>query len=149
MKKYLFLLILSAIVISGCEKDDFCIDEITPNVILRFYDSDNPTTTLNVTDLTIWPEGRDTIVDAQTLDSIALPLDVNNAQTIYNLSMGTTVDQLVIDYTTNEIFVSRSCGFKAEFTDVLATPTNNWILSIDQITTTIEDESAAHIQIFH
>ena len=99
--------------------------------------------------MTIWPEGRDTIINGQTLDSIALPLDVNSAQTVYNLSMGTTVDQLVIDYTTNEIFVSRSCGFKAEFTDVVATPTNNWILSIDQITTTIEDESAAHIQIFH
>jgi hypothetical protein len=99
--------------------------------------------------LTIWPEGRDTIVNGQALDSIALPLDVNSAQTVYNLSTGSIVDQLVIDYTTNEIFVSRSCGFKAEFTDVLATPTTNWILSIDQTTTTIEDESAAHIQIFH
>ncbi len=149
MKKYFFLLILTVIIIGGCEKDDFCIDEITPNLILRFYDFDNQTSTLTVSDLTIWPEGRDTIINGQTLDSIALPLDVNSAQTVYNLSMGTTVDQLVIDYTTNEIFVSRSCGFKAEFTDVVATPTNNWILSIDQITTTIEDESAAHIQIFH
>lgn len=149
MKKYLFLLVLTIIIIGGCEKDDFCIDEITPNMILRFYDFDNQTTTLSVSNLTIWPEGRDTIVNGQTLDSIALPLDVNNAQTIYNLSTGTTVDQLIIDYTTNEVFVSRSCGFKAEFTDVLATSTTNWIQLIDQTTTTIEDESAAHFQIFH
>jgi len=149
MKRYLFLIMLTVILIGGCEKDDFCIDEITPNLILRFYDSDNQVNTLSVSNLTIWPEGRDTIVDAQTLDSIAIPLDVNNAQTIYNLSMGTTVDQIVIDYTVNEVFVSRSCGFKAEFTDVLATPTNNWILSLEQVSTTVEDESAAHIQIFH
>lgn len=149
MKKYFFLLLLTIITISGCEKDDFCIDEITPNLILRFYDTDNPTTTLAVTDLTIWPEGRDTIVNSQTLDSVAIPLDVNTGQTVYNLSMGTTVDQITIDYTVNEVFVSRSCGFKAEFSDLTATPTTNWIQSLALPTTIIENESAAHIQIFH
>lgn len=149
MKKYLFLLILTVITFGGCEKDDFCIDEITPNLILRFYDFDNQTNTSSVSNLTIWPPGRDTIVNAQTLDSVALPLDVNNALTIYNMSIGSTVDTLTIEYTVNEVFVTRSCGFKAEFTEVLATPTTNWILSIDQTTTTIENESAAHIQIFH
>lgn len=150
MKKYYFLLLLIVFTVTSCEKDDFCIDPITPNLILRFYDADNPTTVLSVTELTIWPEGlQDTLVSDTTLDSIALPLDVSTNQTIYNLRMGMIVDQIVIDYTVNEVFVSRSCGFRAEFSGVLAFPSTNWIQSIETISTTIEDESAAHIHIFH
>lgn len=149
MKKYLFLLFLTVIIISGCEKDDFCIDEITPNLIIRFYDTDNMTTTLSVSELYVWPEGRDSIIVNQTTDSIAIPLDVNSGQTVYNFSMGTVQDQITIDYTVNEVFVSRSCGFKAEFLDLGAIPTTNWIQSLTISSTTIEDESAAHIQIFH
>jgi len=150
MKKYLFLFVLTITFISGCEKDDFCIDEITPSLIIRFYDNDNMTSTLSVNELYVWPEGRDSIIVNQTTDSIAIPLDVNNGQTIYNFSMGTVQDQITIDYTVNEVFVSRSCGFKATFTDLGGTPgSTNWIQSLDIISTTIEDESAAHIQIFH
>lgn len=152
MKKYYFLLLVIVFAVSSCEKDDFCIDPITPNLVLRFYDVDNPTTVLSVSELTIWPEGLDEtfIVSEATLDSIALPLDVNNDRTVYNLRMGTIVDQITIDYTVNEVFVSRSCGFKATFQDVNATlETSDWIQSLDVISTLIEDESAAHIQIFH
>ena len=63
---------------------------------------------------------------------------------------GTEIDQVIIDYTLNEVFVSRSCGFKATFSNVISTPqSSNWIQYISQSTTIIEDESAAHIQIFH
>lgn len=150
MKKIAFLLVSIILLATSCEKDDFCIDEITPNLVLRFYDADNPTTVLSATDVTIWPEGLDSIAVNESLDSIAIPLDVNNPQTIYNFQTGTNIDQITIDYTVNEIFVTRSCGFKANFSDLNATPeTSTWIQSIDVISTTIEDESAAHIQIFH
>ena len=150
MKKYYFLLLLSVLSIFGCEKDDFCIDPITPNLVVRFYDFDNPTEPLAVSDLTVWPEGRDPIIQNQTLDSIVLPLDVNNIQTVYNFQMGTAIDQVIFEYTVDEIFVSRSCGFKANFSDLLSSVlTNNWIQSINQVSTLIEDESAAHIQILH
>lgn len=150
MKKIAFLLVSIILLATSCEKDDFCIDEITPNLVLRFYDADNPTSVLSATDVTIWPEGLDSIAVNENLDSIAIPLDVNNPQTIYNFQSGTNIDQITIDYTVNEIFVTRSCGFKANFSDLNATPeTSTWIQSIDVISTTIEDESAAHIQIFH
>ncbi len=150
MKKIAFLLVSIILLATSCEKDDFCIDEITPNLVLRFYDADNPTSVLSATDVTIWPEGLDSIAVNENLDSIAIPLDVNNPQTIYNFQTGTNIDQITIDYTVNEIFVTRSCGFKANFSDLNATPeTSTWIQSIDVISTTIEDESAAHIQIFH
>lgn len=149
MKKNILFLLLIVVFISSCEKDDFCIDPITPNLIIRFYDADNPTQFKSVSELYVWPDGRDSIIVNSVVDSIAIPLDVTSAQTLYNFSMGTTVDQLTIEYTVNEVFVSRSCGFKAEFSDLLATPTNNWIQSLELSTTIIENESAAHIQIFH
>lgn len=150
MKKLVFLLLSVILLATSCEKDDFCIDPITPNLVLRFYDADNPTNVLSAGDVTIWPEGRDSIAIGQTLDSIAIPLDVNNPETIYNFQTGTTIDQITILYTVDEIFVSRSCGFKANFLDLDATlESTNWISSIDIISTTIEDESTAHIQIFH
>lgn len=151
MKKTIFLLLSIALLATSCEKDDFCIDEITPNLVLRFYDADNPTDIESVGELSIWPEGvQDTLVNNQTLDSLVLPLNVNEVQTIYNFRRGTVIDQITIEYTVDEVFVSRSCGFKANFLDVNATlGSTNWIDSIDIISTTIEDESAAHIQIFH
>lgn len=149
MKKYYFLLLLTVIGVYSCEKDDFCIDPITPNLVVRFYDASSTSEIKAVDDLTVWPEGRDSLYVNSATDSIVIPLDVTNAQTIYNFQSGTLIDQITIDYTVNEVFVSRSCGFKATFTDLATTPTNNWIQSIQVISTTIEDESAAHIQIFH
>ena len=149
MKKYYFLLLLTVIGVYSCEKDDFCIDPITPNLVIRFYDEASTSEIKAVDDLTVWPEGRDSLYVNSATDSIVIPLDVTNAQTIYNFQSGTIIDQITIDYTVKEIFVSRSCGFKANFSDLATTPTNNWIQSIQVISTTIEDESAAHIQIFH
>jgi hypothetical protein len=151
MKKYYFLILLIVFALSSCEKDDFCIDPITPNLILRLYDADNPTVVLSASDLSIWPDGtQDTLVNNQTLDSIVIPLDVNNPETIYNFQVGTDIDQITFTYTVDAVFVSRSCGFKAIFEDTDATlETTTWIESLNVISTTIEDESAAHIQIFH
>lgn len=154
-KKSLFILLLVSL-FTSCEKDDFCIEPVTPNLIIRFYDASNTSDTKSVSELHVWPEGRDNIYTDVVTDSIAIPLDVNNNQTIYNLSKGTTQDVLTIDYEVEEVFVSRSCGFKAIFNNVTISTTNNWIVSLstDSVTstttiTTIEDESAAHVQISH
>ncbi len=148
MKKIAYLCLFT-LFFASCEKDDFCIEPITPNLIIRFYDGVNTTETKAVSELYVWPEGRDSILINATTDSIAIPLDVNNSSTIYNLSMGTTQDQITINYTTEEVFVSRSCGFKAIFNDVSVSANNIWITNTSVISTNIENESSAHIQIFH
>ena len=149
MKKLLLLFVL-IISITSCEKDDFCLEPITPNLIIRFYDANSTSDLKSVSELYVWPEGRDSILVNVTTDSIAIPLDVASTQTVYNLSMGTLQEQITIDYTVNEVFVSRSCGFKATFENVTFTPNNIWVNSISPTTvTTIENETAAHVQIFH
>ncbi len=157
MKKYYLFLSLIALLISSCEKDDFCIEPITPNMIIRFYNATNISETKTVTDLTVNPNDLDSIYTNVSIDSIVIPLDVTSNQIIYNFSSGTNVDILTIDYEIEEVFVSRSCGFKAIFNNVTVTSdvSNDWIIGLTEtlentITIpTIDDESAAHIQIFH
>ncbi len=135
---------------TSCVKDDFCVDPITPNLIVRFYDATNNSLTKTVSNLTVTPLGGTAIYSGVSLDSIVLPLNVASTQTVYTIATGTSQDQITINYNVNEIFVSRSCGFKATFSNVLFTTNNVWITSILPTTAiTIENETAAHIQVFH
>ncbi len=157
MKKYYLFLSLIALLISSCEKDDFCIEPITPNMIVRFYNATNISETKAVNDLTINISNLDSIYTNESLDSVVIPLDVTSNQIIYNFSSGSNLDILTIDYEIEEVFVSRSCGFKAIFNNVTVTSdvSNDWIIGLTEtlentITIpTINDESAAHVQIFH
>lgn len=157
MKKYCLFLSLFSLLIISCEKDDFCIDPITPNMIIRFYDATNTLETKAVTNLTVQPEGYEEIYSNVSLDSIIVPLDVSENQIIYNLTSENNQDILTITYEIEEVFVSRSCGFKAIFNNVIVTSdsANDWILGLTELgdnivtITTIEDESTAHVQIYH
>jgi len=156
MKKY-YLLLSIALLISSCEKDDFCIEPVTPNMIIRFYNATNITQTKPVTDLSVYSEGFDELYTNANLDSILIPLDVTSNQIIYNLSSESNLDVITINYDIEEVFVSRSCGFKAIFNNVSISSdiSNDWIIGLTEtlentITIpTIDNETAAHVKIFH
>lgn len=151
MKKFIipiFTLFLLAIAIS-CQKDDICVDPVTPNLVIRFYDNGNSAEYKSVANLYLWAEDLDTLYNNVTTDSIAIPLNPAQDFTIYHLSSGTTQDDITIDYTRNEVFVSRSCGYKYNFGDLsLSGITNNWILNTEITNQTVEDETE-HIKILH
>ncbi len=157
MKKKFLILSFISLLVSSCEKDDFCIDPITPNMIIRFYDAMNPIQTKSVSNLSVQPEGYDDLYSNVNIDSLLLPLDVMSNEIVYNLSSEGTQDILTITYEVEEEFVSRSCGFKAVFRNVIITsdPSNEWILGLTEsgnnsvTISTIEDESSAHVQIYH
>ena len=157
MKKYYLLLTLIALLVSSCEKDDFCIEPITPNMVIRFYNATNITQTKPVEDLSVNPEGFDELYSNANLDSILIPLDVTSNQIIYKLSSESNIDIITINYDVEEVFVSRSCGFKAIFNNVSVTSdvSNDWIIGLTEtlentITIpTIDNETAAHVKIFH
>lgn len=137
-------------IISGCEKDDFCTQNpVTPRLVLRFYDINNKTQPKAVESLYVWASGKDSIIVNQSLDSIAIPLNSIANETIYNFSKGNIVNQFTISYSPSEIYVSRSCGFKVNFNDVIFNSNNTWILDFNATTTTINSQNAAHVQIFH
>ena len=162
MKKTILYLLLIIIIISACEKDDFCTQNpVTPNLILRFYDETSRETLKTAKLLTVWVEGKDTIegYESTTTDSIAIPINSLALETIYHLKIneedGAKADNQIttftITYTTEEKYVSRSCGYKVIFNDVTFSSDNtNWITDFTPETlTTIDNQDAAHVQIFH
>lgn len=161
LKKYcLSSLVLILLVVTACEKDDFCIDPITPKLILRFYDANNPSTVKSVQNLSIWAEGLDTISEYRSvnLDSIAIPLNATSGQTVYHFKKNdidgnianNSVNTLTISYSPEHVYVSRSCGFKAIFNDTEITNDQVWMQSTLPTTPfSITNETSAHVQVFH
>ena len=96
-KRFLILLIFTLTFLSGCEKDDICLEPTTSKLIVRFYDATNPTETKKVTHFSIWAEGKDTISNYKNVatDSIVIPLNVNNTQTVYHLKMNANTGNIV------------------------------------------------------
>jgi len=152
---FLIILILS------CEKDDFCIlTPVTPNLVIRFHDVDDEDETKEVDSLYVWAEGMDSIYNYTTssvgIDSIALPLNTLSENTVYHLAQGTSLlDTFTISYTTEEEYVSRSCGFRVIFNNIeLDNNTegneDSWISSFTPNTlTTINEQESAHVKIYH
>jgi hypothetical protein len=159
MKKSFFYIQFITFIFSSCEKDDICLLPTTPKLILRFYDTANQTEFKSPTSLSIWAEGKDTLSTYTNvaLESIAIPLNTNGTQTVYNFKTSATgniadnkYNTLTINYTTEEIFVSRSCGLKSIFNTVTITSDNGWFQSFTPNSlTTIDNETSAHVKIYH
>ncbi|WP_372746203.1 DUF6452 family protein [Lutibacter sp.] len=149
MKKFSILLFILLIAFSNCESDDICLDSTTPYLIIRFYDADDPDTIKSVSSLTVWANEKDSIYTSEALDSITIPLNLNENSTIYKLQSDTEIDQLNITYDRTNVYISRSCGYKTIFENVAVTSTYNWIKDFTLTSTTIENETNAHINIYH
>ena len=163
MKKIVLLLLLT-ITFSSCEKDDVCTDETTPRLILEFYDISNPSNFKNVFNLKVTGEGQTELGTYNGVNKVELPLDITNDITKYSLilnsasSTGANEDFLQFNYTRQNVFVSRACGYKTIFelnatpngvikTDS-TTPDGFWIQDINIVTTNIETENETHIKIY-
>lgn len=144
----------------ACEKDDFCTENpVTPKLILRFYDDANPQNVKAVQRLSIIGQGiTDSLFTNQNIDSISIPLNSAASSTTYIFKMndgnGSTasnqVETVTISYDISDTFISRSCGFKANFENVVLTGSGNWIKNITPIhTSSLDDQTQAHVQIFH
>lgn len=148
MKKYSLLLFLAILFIS-CDKDDICLEEKTPNLIIRFYDFET-NELKDIEKMDVWAQAKDSVYTSSTGDSISIPLDLNNDLTVYNFRTNEEVEQVNFTYIRDEIFLSRSCGYKINFEEFQAIQnTSLWIKNIEIITNSINNEEAAHIHIFH
>jgi hypothetical protein len=150
MKKYIFYLFALFFLVISCEKDDFCIEETTPKMVIRFYDNANPTTIKAVSSLTVWAEGLDSIYTNKNLDSIAIPLNLYEDFTNYLFASNEQVDTINFKHELKDIYVSRSCGYKTNFENLDTTvTTRNWIKNISIKQSIINHDTTAHINIFH
>ncbi|MCF6296814.1 MAG: DUF6452 family protein [Flavobacteriaceae bacterium] len=163
MKKHITFFIILIVLFTACERDDICIDPITPKLIIRFYDKNDPSEFKKALKLKIQIEGIDGDYQNETTDSIAIPIKTTEDITKYTLTITeilddeTTVehvDTFDLTYTRIDEFISRSCGYKTLFhnTEIpIASVTNNWINSIEIIDDeqNILNEISAHVKIFH
>ncbi len=169
MKKqalYITLFSLMLSIIWSCEKDDICIEEITPHLIIRFFDHENPKEYKKVIKLKVQIEGIDGDYINETItvltDSIAIPIKVTEDITRFKLILNgndeddtnDNEDVFDLNYIREDVFVSRSCGYKTLYYDVkpsLINDSDNWIKSIETVKDPqdILNQNSDHVKIFH
>lgn len=173
MKRVLIILIILAVFInfSSCEKDDICVDGDTPFLIVGFYDFTDTTVFKSVTNLRIRAIDNDSVFssdifsDRSTVaDSVLIPLRTDGVSTSFEFIINSaddattmeetgTLDTLGFSYTLGEQFVSRACGFVANYNEldtVRTVSSEDWIRRITVSENTITNNpTAIHVKIFH
>jgi len=139
--------------VTNCEVDDICTETVlTPKLIVKFYDNDDLTLPKKVTGIYVWAEGKDSLYEDATADSLLLPLNNLTNTTKYLLSIGNQIDTLLVSYDKEDIFVSRSCGYKTNFS-LPANPsiTQHWIngISMNETPQPVVNQNKAHVKIYH
>lgn len=141
--------------ISSCEKDDFCNqDTITPSLVIKFLNASDMSKIKQPDSLYVWAREKDSLYKNVKVDSIFLPLNSLTTNTTYNLAVGKdSISQLKIQYETKEEYVSRACGFRIIFNNVIITDNElpkSWIDSLSTTSIkTINNQTNAHINIYH
>jgi len=167
MKRFLTALgLLALFFIPGCEKDDLCDEaaRTTPRLIVNFFDFANPTTPKNVNSLEIIGDGAsDPLGTFNGVSQVELPLRTTDDFTRYSLRINSNneafdnTDYLQFNYTRDNIYVSRACGYKTVFdldgtsaymlTD--AEPADGlWISHVFVNTLEIDNENETHVNIY-
>lgn len=175
MKKFLTIsfALLSAFCYLGCEKDDICPDTTptTPRLVIEFYDFANQSAVKNVTNLTAIASGQTDFVTFNETASdetryyfsgntLKLPLNVAETITTYKLKINSqssnplvfNEDTITINYTTNQIYVSRACGYKTTFNlsaiTEEGTVEEQWIRNLIITDSNVENENDIHVKIY-
>ena len=163
IKKEFNLIIFSLIFFlfsNSCEKDDICLSDTpsSPRLIVKMVDKDDPTLYKLANDLLIKVVDNDSI-NIKSSDSIILNLNPykNYTQFEFILNQGSenqNIDTLQINYSLNNIYIDRACGYKTSFIFnsnalTLINEKNNWIESYLILKDTIINEEQAHMAILH
>lgn len=178
-KHFLYTIItLSVIIFWSCERDDICSASVTtPHLIIRSYDINEQENTSVIEGLKVFALNdadepfNISEYNVVNTDSIVLPLRTDADQTKFifhfNYEETTENDQTIItgnpdivtvNYTREDVYVSRACGFKTIFNNLTFSVENetdnpdpdlgNWILQSTIINNTIDNENNAHVTIF-
>lgn len=157
---FLLVFLTTIIVMSSCERDEICIDPITPKLVIAFYDADDNETKKSINNLAIEILDINKSLDTIGTDSIGIPLNIYEIETTIVLTTDSRNDILInrdtirVSYETEDLFVGRSCGYKSIFKNVsidrdFGEPNERWIKSLVLEQTDIENETEAHVTILH
>jgi len=162
--KKLLGVLLVLFIILGCTKDDICPEDTatTPLLIITFKDFADGLTAKPVPDLRVLDALDPTIEFAiESNDSIAIPLRNFNDATQFLLIRDSNSDDLgaantdrvQISYTTRDVYLNRACGFIVNYDNVGALldsdDADTWIISLQTLVDTIDNQNETHITILH
>ncbi len=175
MKRLFPILLLFVVIVhfSSCEKDDICVEGDTPFLVIGFYDITD-TTFKSVSNLRIKALDNDSILNntseygfsdrSNSPDSIFVPLRISESTTMFELISNSAsdeenstietgnIDTLIFNYSVEERFISRACGFVANFNQLDTTRqvfSTDWIKGINIVDSTVTNSNLIHVQIFH
>ena len=162
---------------SSCEKDDICPEATptTPQLVIRFYDIVDNDQTKSVSNLYAYglDDSNNVILfeglNVSTTDSIAIPLRTGQISTRFILHSDFEIeendpddpdddvilgnpDEITVNYTPEDVYVSRACGFKTVFRNlsfVVDNDGDNWIINSSVVINDVEQQTQAHVQVFH
>ncbi|MGN7515850.1 MAG: DUF6452 family protein [Allomuricauda sp.] len=172
MKKIIPILLIAFILfyVSSCEKDDICVDGDTPLLVIGFYDIEDTTAFKRVPSVRIKSIDIDSILTNESFgdrsnspDSLQVPLRSNAIATTYQIISSSqddadtgeetgNIDTLTISYDLGEAFVSRACGFVANYNNLsvsVSESAENWIQDITVVEPNVENTNNIHVKIFH
>jgi len=167
----LIILTMSFLIIISCEKDDICSDstQTTPQLIVTFYDVLDPQQSKIVESLAVYAINDSELILIENIngintDSIAIPLrsdiGVSNFKFIKNYSIENDIifgdqNHIYIDYEISDVFVSRACGFIANYSILSLIlvlqdyPIVEWIGGYEIVNPIVTNENQAHVKILH
>jgi hypothetical protein len=164
--KRIFIASILLLSLSSCERDEICLEDITPRLVVRFYNNNIPDEEKSVIGLKIHLEGIEGEYTDETLtqltDSVMIPIRVDQDLTRIILTLSgdesagieDNPDTLEIGYTREDLFVSRSCGYKTIFHEGILKQIDdgdNWIQMAETVDEPQEiiDEKQAHVKVYH
>lgn len=176
MKKIIPIILIVSVLfnISSCEKDDICIDGDTPLLVIGFYDIEDTTAFKRVQSIRVRNMDTDAVISndsyegafgdrSNIADSLLVPLRGNANTTMYQIISNSAddsetnqetgnIDTLTISYELGEAFISRACGFVANYNNISVTvpeSAENWIQEIKVVQPNVINTDSIHVKIYH
>ena len=146
------VLLIYFFILFSCEPDDLCLETYpdTPKLIIKFFDNVSQESIV-INNLTIEDIDRNLVLFTGTTDSISIPLNYTKQQTSHNFIYNTNLDKVYVNYGTNEVFVSKGCGYRMEYlleNIIVENDNENWINSLEILNENVVEELNHHVKIF-
>ncbi|RAJ16336.1 DUF6452 family protein [Olleya aquimaris] len=168
--KLISLIVLLSSVLT-CERDDLCPETTptTPSLIIEFFDNATQDSPKNVFNLYVIGEDNDEALPGYsvvTTNELILPLRTDQDSTTFTVISDAVLDDngnnttgnediVTISYQREDVYVSRACGYKTIFKNVVVSvdggTDGNWIIFTEAAydNLTIEDETITHYFFYH
>lgn len=153
------LLIVFAVSFWNCEKDDICDEETitTPQLVIEFYDATDNTLVKQVPSIAYFENSVSDTIKKTAVSKIYIPLKTNEDTVTFKIILNgadddnsdDVEDSVTINYNREDIYISRACGYKTNFTlNNFIVNSTNWILNSTIEQTNVTNENEVHVKIY-